>query len=206
MKKPVIFSTAITVILFLLFLPFIYQLTFYLHPIAIATVFLCLWFLTTFLTFLVCKMTINIPYPVFLGAFILYSATLIILLFFRPTSQYYGTYNLVPFSTIEFFLTGKVNLLISFYNLAANIVLFLPYGISTMLWKPTKKINYIYLPIVFISMIEILQYLTQRGNLDIDDLILNVIGVFLGYLLYPVFRQVIKITVPSTTKNQLTKL
>lgn len=203
MKKPLFFSTAITFILFLLFLPFIYQLTFYLHPIAIATVFLCLWFLTTFITFLVGKITITIPYSIFIGVLVLYSVTLFILLFFRPTSQYYGTYNLIPFSTIYFFLSGKVNLLISFYNLAANIVLFIPYGIYIMIRKPTTILSYIYLPIVFISIIEILQYLTQRGNLDIDDLLLNVIGVFLGYLLYPVFRRVIKITVSSTIREQV---
>ena len=37
-------------------------------------------------------------------------------------------------------------------------------------------------------MIEWLQLITKRGSLDIDDLILNVLGVCLGYLIYPFFE------------------
>jgi glycopeptide antibiotics resistance protein len=195
LKKSILFSSSLSIILFFLFSPIIFQLTDYLHPIVLATVLLCLWAFITFIVLLIRKETISISYTTFLLFLGLYTLSLLVLLFFRPSNQSYGTYNLIPFSTIYFFLSGKVNLLISFYNLTANVVLFIPYGIFLMI-KGCKfsKSEYIYLPLVSITVVECLQYITRRGSLDIDDLILNLIGVFLGYLLYPVFRRVIIIS------------
>lgn len=194
LKKSILFSSTLSIILFSLFSPIIFQLTDYLHPIVVATVLLCLWGFITFNVLLFRKETISISYTTFLSFLSLYTVCLLVLLFFRPSNQSYGTYNLIPFSTIYFFLSGKVNLLISFYNLTANVVLFIPFGIFLMI-KGCKysKSEYIYLPLVSISVVECLQYITQRGSLDIDDLILNLIGVFIGYLLYPLFKRVIHI-------------
>lgn len=178
-----------------LFSPILLQLTIYLHPIVLGTVAFCLWILITFSTMLIQKQTISFSYATLVSVLILYTVMLVVLLFFRPTNENYGLYNLIPFSTIEFFLSGKVNLLISFYNLAANIVLFIPYGILLMIRKRKMELfGYIYLPFVIISTIEILQFYTHRGNLDIDDLILNMLGVFFGYLFYPIFKRVVKIS------------
>ena len=47
----------------------------------------------------------------------LYSVGLLILLFFRPKGQSYGTINLIPFDTIHFYLSGNVAYLIALYNL-----------------------------------------------------------------------------------------
>jgi glycopeptide antibiotics resistance protein len=87
--------------------------------------------------------------------------------------------------------------------LTANIVLFIPYGIFLMMkgFKSSKS-EYIYLPLVAIAVVECLQNITRRGSLDIDDLILNFIGVSLGYLLYPVFRRVIFISPLKKRKVQ----
>jgi glycopeptide antibiotics resistance protein len=195
LKKSIRFSSVLSIILFSLLSPIILQLTDYLHPIVISTVLLCLWGLTTFIVLLINNETISIPYPTFLLVLILYTCCLLVLLFFRPGNQSYETYNLIPFSTIYFFLSGKVHFLISLYNLTANIVLFIPYGIFLMMKGfKSSKIEYIYLPIVAIAVVECLQYITRRGSLDIDDLLLNFVGVVLGYLLHPVFRRVIFIS------------
>ncbi|WP_176699601.1 hypothetical protein [Neobacillus massiliamazoniensis] len=63
----------------------------------------------------------------------LYTIAILVLLFFRPNDQSYQSWNLIPFSTISFYFSGKVNWLISFYNLSANIGLFIPYGIFLMI-------------------------------------------------------------------------
>lgn len=195
LKKSLLLSTALSIILFSLFSPIIFQLTDYLHPIVLSTVLLCLWGFIVFIVLLIRKETISISYTTFLWILSLYTLSLLVLLFFRPSNQTYGTYNLIPFSTIYFFLSGKVNLLISFYNLTANIVLFIPYGIFFMIkGRKSTKVEYVLLPLVVISFIECLQYITHRGSLDIDDLLLNLIGVYLGYLIHPVFRKVILIT------------
>jgi glycopeptide antibiotics resistance protein len=194
LKKSLLLSTIISFILFPLLSPIFFRLTNYLHPIVLATVLLSLWGIITFLILLIRKERFSISYTNFHWLLAWYTLSLLILLFFRPSNQTYGTYNLIPFSTIYFFLSGKVNFLISFYNLAANVALFIPYGILLMITgRKSSKVKFILLPFVFITIIECLQYITHRGSLDIDDLILNLIGVFIGYLLYPVFRRVIYI-------------
>ena len=67
----------------------------------------------------------------------LYSIGLLILLFFRPKGSSYGTINLIPFDTISFYLSGNVSYLISFYNLGANIGLFIPFGLYYRYIKKT---------------------------------------------------------------------
>ncbi|WP_176699602.1 VanZ family protein [Neobacillus massiliamazoniensis] len=51
----------------------------------------------------------------------------------------------------------------------------------------------IFIPIVAIALIEILQFFTHRGSMDIDDLILNLLGVFIGYLFFPSFNRIVQI-------------
>ncbi|HYK72062.1 MAG TPA: VanZ family protein [Pseudoneobacillus sp.] len=187
-------ATVLSTLLFALFSPIIIQLTYYLHPIVLVTVLVCLWGVVAFLILLIRGESILVLYHRFVWFIIIYTVMLLILLFFRPSNQTYSNFNLVPFSTVQFFLSGRVNLLISFYNLTANVVLFIPYGIYLLARKNKSSIlSYFYLPFISISLIECTQFMTHRGSLDIDDLLLNMIGVFLGYLCYPVFKRVIKL-------------
>ncbi len=45
---------------------------------------------------------------------------------------------------------------------------------------------------ILITLIDI-QFATGRGSLDIDDFILNILGVYLGVVLYPVCQKVIQV-------------
>jgi glycopeptide antibiotics resistance protein len=190
MKKSYNLSFALTTGLFFLFLPILIHLISYLHPIVLAVVFFCLYILVLFSTLLLRNETLHLSTSLFLGIMIFYSVALFILLFFRSNNLEYYSMNLIPFSTINFYLSGRVNSFISFYNLTANIGLFIPYGIFFMVFLKRSPFKLIILPIFFISLIEILQHMTRRGSLDIDDLILNLLGVSIGYLFYPVFKKV----------------
>lgn len=150
-----------------------------------------------FLVFWIRKDNITAPYPLFISFLILYSISLIVLLFFRPHAQTYNTWNIEPFSTIIYYLSGKVPPLIAFYNLAANIGLFIPYGIFLMIRKKKTRLSLfqlLYIPLLSISLIELIQFITHRGSLDIDDVILNMLGIGLGYLLFPLFKRVVRIS------------
>ncbi|WP_222860257.1 MULTISPECIES: VanZ family protein [Bacillus] len=121
---------------------------------------------------------------------------LLILLFIRPAEQNDYSYNLVPFQTIFYYLSGEVNLLIATYNLVANIGLFIPYGVAFLLLKSTQEYSIVkrtIIPILSIIVIELLQFISRRGSLDIDDVILNVIGAIIGYRITPLIRRVVKI-------------
>jgi len=126
----------------------------------------------------------------------LYSIGLLVLLFFRPANQEYGQINYIPFKTIGEFLSGNGNFLIALYNLTANILLFVPFGIAAlMLSRRPSWWKLVMIPAVCIILIEFMQHLTKRGSMDIDDLILNLLGIWIGYGLSPVIQKVIKVQI-----------
>ncbi len=67
-------------------------------------------------------------------------------------------------------------------NIGGNIILFVPFGFLG--WFSPKFLNFKTLIIFFLSVItivEALQYFTRLGVFDIDDIILNAIGVAIGF-------------------------
>ena len=93
----------------------------------------------------------------------------------------YGLSNFIPFQEIFRYEIGS-RLFIK--NIIGNILLFLPYGYFASDYLKSKKV----LPICFLTMlvsltIEIVQLNIGR-TFDIDDVILNTCGGFLGFYLY----------------------
>ena len=71
----------------------------------------------------------------------------------------------------------------AFINIAGNIVMFVPFGaFLPALWPRLQRAwKAIPVGILSIVLIEMCQLLTLRGRCDVDDLLLNVIGIILGY-------------------------
>ena len=123
--------------------------------------------------------------------FLIYVAGLCYFLFFaenygRVFGQENYRYNLVPFREIERFWTYRDELGIhSFYNLAGNILGFVPAGFFIpILWE--NKRGFFFTVCVTFDMsllVEILQIVLRVGSFDVDDLILNTLGGIIGYLL-----------------------
>ena len=186
MKKGIIMSFIFSQSVFIILLPLWVELTKYLHPIVIGVVWSLIFFLVLFIVCLVKNEQIRFSKHILHAFTFLYSTGLLILLFFRPKGQNYGTINLIPFNTIHFYLSGNVGYLIALYNLGANIGLFIPFGLYYRYIKKTPSMKQLLIITIFsISTIEWLQFFTKRGSLDIDDLMLNVLGVCLGYFIYP---------------------
>ncbi|RLQ94318.1 VanZ family protein [Falsibacillus albus] len=203
MKKSFILSFIVSQTIYILMLPVIIHLFSYIHPVAFAVIWAFLTFTVTFLVLSVRNHKIVIPYYLFFIIMLMYTCALLVLLFVRPSNQNYDNWNLVPFQTIKFFISGRVPLLVEFYNLTANVILFVPYGIFLLIKKSRDGLSLfslVFYPLTAISMIEIMQHLTHRGSLDIDDLILNMCGVFLGFAFYPLFKRVIQIKKKKTKK------
>lgn len=93
-------------------------------------------------------------------------------------------YNLIPFQTIGSQLEN-ISAGWAQYNLLGNIIPFLPFGF--LLPLAFKKIHsfgkVIGVGFVAILCIEVFQYATKTGSFDVDDIILNMTGIVLGYLL-----------------------
>lgn len=189
MKKFIV-PTIISLFVFLLLIPLFQDLTSYLHPIVLLVLFGCIFVFVLVVYLYIRNDHLTLSAKFLSVCMILYTLSLLILLFLRPNEQQYDTINLLPFATISLFLSGEVNWLISFYNLAANIGLFIPFGVA-LSWRKKKRVSLLLVPVVAISTIELLQFITKRGSLDIDDLLLNTLGFMIGYWLTPFFKKVI---------------
>ncbi|KLT17950.1 teicoplanin resistance protein VanZ [Neobacillus vireti] len=187
-------SIGISQLLFIVLLPIWLRLLSYLHPVVLLVVWMCLTILVLFVVYSVRRETLQISKTILKSVIGIYSLGLFILLFFRPANQEYSQINYIPFKTIMGFLSGDVNFLVAFYNLAANIFLFVPFGVAPlMLYKNPSRRQLWLVPVVVILLIETTQHLTRRGSADIDDLILNLLGVWMGYFLYPFIQKVVKV-------------
>lgn len=99
----------------------------------------------------------------------------------------YGGMNIIPFRTIlKYFIDIKQYWPRFFIiNIFGNIVVFMPvqYFMIKVFGKLSFK-KYLLINTIIISLIEILQFFTSCGSLDIDDLILNVLGMSILYIFY----------------------
>ncbi|QRN85730.1 VanZ family protein [Clostridia bacterium] len=98
--------------------------------------------------------------------------------------------NLVPLRTI----TGQLKYIRQGWalkNILGNMILFVPFGIilpaayegCRQFWK-TLSIG-----LASIVAIEIFQFITLLGSFDVDDIILNTIGLIIGYLMFFIYHK-----------------
>ena len=99
--------------------------------------------------------------------------------------------NLIPFENIMKYMP-ILHRPYAFANIVLNVLAFIPMGILFPLAFPKRKqfFSTIFWCILIISFIEITQFITMLGICDIDDLILNLFGAFLGYLLFIFYSKI----------------
>lgn len=125
--------------------------------------------------------------------FILYLALALYVMFFSESldremvSENYR-YNVTLFKEIKRFWNMRTTYGwdVTIINLAGNVICFMPFGflLPTISRKPICKniITVTALAMLFSVGIETVQFITKVGAFDIDDIFLNTIGGFLGYI------------------------
>ena len=150
------------------------------------------------------KTTDSTPFLRFL--FVVYAGVLLWLLFDRPIAQdpvsdyaeiMRGNMNLIPFHTIGNY--WKVVTRWEFtplfrhcvINLGGNVFLFIPIGyFLPRLWPFLRNFfSFLLTCTMAITLVELLQLVTLLGSLDIDDLILNLSGMIVGYLISMIVKK-----------------
>lgn len=118
---------------------------------------------------------------------------LIVLLYFlflsehmgRTESFVYYRYNLVPFKEITRYITKyrSFGFLRVFINLAGNVLAFVPFGLFLPIFLKSQKkwLKTLLYGLIFVVSIELIQVLTRVGCSDVDDIILNMTGILLGF-------------------------
>lgn len=79
-----------------------------------------------------------------------------------------------------------------FANVVGNFVVFMPFGFL-MPTLTNYKYNVVLISLMsfeFSLLIEIVQLFTKLGSFDVDDLLLNTLGGFSGYILYRLCRYI----------------
>ena len=100
--------------------------------------------------------------------------------------------NLVPLKTVKGYLKAYENQVINprivVENIVGNLVLFFPMGLilPTLITRFRNGILFASFMILVLFMVESIQLFTGTGAFDIDDIILNFIGVSIAYGLWHV--------------------
>lgn len=102
--------------------------------------------------------------------------------------------NFIPLETIKLYLhilrnsTNQALLLHAIVNLVGNVVLFIPLGwFLPYNWEKYRfAFKTLFLVLLLMAVVEVAQYITLLGSCDVDDLILNVSGAFIGYCMWKI--------------------
>ena len=125
---------------------------------------------------------------------IIFGLYIFFLLYFLIFSEIYGRsgvmqdyhYNITPFQEIERFWKYREQLgLMSYINLFGNVLIFAPFGFIEPLASKKRSFWATLVDGCLLSLsVEIFQFITKVGRFDVDDLLLNTIGGFLGYIIF----------------------
>ena len=133
---------------------------------------------------------------------ILFAIYIILLAYALFLSEAYGRkdfatrdyrYNLIPFREIKRFWIYREKLgMISFLNLAGNVIGFIPFGfIMPILGKKRLKAVIVITSGFLCSLwVECMQLILKVGSFDVDDILLNTLGVVAGYIIFFVSNKI----------------
>lgn len=115
----------------------------------------------------------------FMLVFLIYAMLLFYVVTFQDVN--YGTNNFIPFKEIFRYEIGSK---VFIKNILGNIILFIPFGVFVSYILDTRRPQFI----VIISLITsgVIEYTQLKigRTFDIDDIILNIVGGFIGYIIY----------------------
>lgn len=162
----------------------------------VIAIFLCVLITVRVAYLIINHKKIEIYKEVFGLIFVIYILLLFELLTATDTNPYHGM-NLKPFTEITRYKFGTRLFNI---NVFGNILIFIPFGlfISSYL-KPKRIFSVLFISIITSSFVELVQLKIGR-SFDIDDILLNVLGSIIGYLLYLALKS-IKRKLPNALKK-----
>jgi glycopeptide antibiotics resistance protein len=104
-----------------------------------------------------------------------------------------GQANFIPFKTILPYFFGYKGAIIAGINLIGNIALLVPVGLlAPFIYQKMSWGKSLALGLGYGLAIEGLQVILRVGIFDIDDVILNALGVVLGYLAFVIIAKIFK--------------
>ena len=132
--------------------------------------------------------------------FIIYALCLFHVVTYQDVN--FGTNNFIHFKEIFRYDLGTPKFI---KNIIGNIIMFIPFGFFASYFLKSKKISIpLILTIILTTTIETVQYYIGRV-FDIDDIILNIVGGILGYLLF-ITMDFLQNKIPGLKNNHILNL
>lgn len=129
----------------------------------------------------------------------------VIMLFSLVTANDFSSFgnNFIPFREI---FRYSINSKLFYRNVIGNMVIFVPFGYFVCYYIKSKNITYsLVLSLIISTTIEVIQMFLGRC-FDIDDIILNVLGALIGYIIYVIGEFIFKRTSDRFKNNVLLNL
>ena len=105
-------------------------------------------------------------------------------------------YNIILFQEIKRFIyhADILGIKAVIVNVIGNVVVFMPFGyfVPRISKRAVGVITTVLFSFEFSLLIEIMQLISKKGTFDVDDLFLNTVGGFLGYLAYIIIHKCIQ--------------
>ena len=100
-------------------------------------------------------------------------------------------YNFIPFRNMSRQISS-ITQWWALINLLGNIIPFIPFGFLLPITykKFSSAIKVLSIGLASILLIEIFQFFTKLGFFDVDDIILNMIGIVCGYLMLLIINRI----------------
>lgn len=134
----------------------------------------------------------------------LFVSYLLLLFYFLFFSEGFGRtqqhreyqYNLRLFHEIRRFIQYRhiLGFRAVFINIFGNVIAFMPLGFFIPAVSKSMKNGFLAVLCCFLVslLVETLQLVSRLGSFDVDDLFLNTLGGLLGYIVYLIFRGLLK--------------
>ncbi|MEE1056347.1 MAG: VanZ family protein [Acutalibacteraceae bacterium] len=150
---------------------------------------------------------IKLKKAIIVSIFIIYLTAVVSITLFpiliEEKVEYFGDitwYNFIPFKTIIGMFSEGINTT-SIVQFCGNICMTIPFGVIIMyLINNTKWLKFLLISFIFSVSIEFAQLIigliinNMYRTVDIDDIILNVLGAFIGFGIYKLFQYYVKLT------------
>ena len=133
------------------------------------------------------KQKIGKLYLIFIAVYTLFVLYLMFFGFGR-TPYDFNIVRLRPLLSTFDFVRQSIGYKSIIINICGNILMFIPYGFLGLIFPKLNEIKGLIINFLFaIIIVESLQYFTRLGVFDIDDLLLNTVGVVIGFYFYKWF-------------------
>lgn len=132
------------------------------------------------------KKFLNKYYPPFINLYTVWILYMMFFAFYRGLTAETYIIRANPFESIYFLMFDSgYSLYEKYKNIFGNIILFMPYGFLGILYPKLNAYKYLFIVFfIVINILEFSQYYFNRGYAEFDDVMLNTLGMSIGYIIY----------------------